>query len=48
MIPLTVDSAFKLVMTKNTKIFKRFLIETLDIDINPSDSNLVFLDYVLY
>lgn len=44
MIPLTVDSAFKSVMTKNTKIFKKFLIETLDININPSDSNLIFLD----
>ena len=44
MIPLTVDSAFKSVMTKNTKIFKRFLIETLDIDIDPNNSNLIFLD----
>ncbi len=44
MIPLTVDSAFKSVVIKNTKIFKRFLIETLDININPNESNLIFLD----
>ena len=35
MIPLTMDSAFKSVMTKNTSVFKRFLIETLHIDIDP-------------
>ena len=44
MIPLTMDSAFKSVITKNTSVFKRFLIETLDIDANPNDSNLIFLD----
>lgn len=44
MIPLTIDAAFKSVMFKNTKLFKRFLIETLDINIKPEESNLVFLD----
>ena len=44
MIPLIMNSAFKSVMTKNTSVFKKFLIETLHLDIDPRDANLIFLD----
>ena len=44
MIPLIMDSAFKSVVTKNTSVFKRFLIETLHLNIDPKDTNLIFLD----
>ena len=44
MIPLTVDSVFKAVMQINSNIFKRFLIETLDLNIKPEECNVIFLD----
>ena len=44
MIPLTYDFAFKAVMMKNIGIFKKFLIKTLDLDISPDETNLIFLD----
>ncbi len=44
MIPLTYDFAFKAVMMKNIGIFKKFLIETLNLDISEDETNLFFLD----
>ncbi len=44
MIPLTVDSVFKAVMQINSNVFKRFLIETLDLNIKPEESKVIFLD----
>ena len=43
--PLVQDYVFKSIMMKNSEVFKRFLIQTLDIKIEEDeDSNMIFLD----
>ena len=44
MIPLTYDYAFKSVMMKNIKIFKKYLIMTLNLNILEEETNLKFID----
>ena len=44
MVPLTFDVAFKSVMLKNTNIFKKFLIETMNLKIDFNRTNIIFLD----
>jgi len=44
MAPLIKDDVFKSVMMKNTDVFEDFLIQTLDLKVNESDRNMIFLD----
>ena len=43
-IPMTSDFMFKSVMKQNPDIFKDFLINTMNIDIDEDDNYLIFLD----
>jgi len=46
-IPLTRDYLFKAIMLKNIEIFKRFLINTLHLDLDPKTCDMVFLSQEL-
>jgi len=43
-IPLTRDYLFKAIMLKNIEIFKKFLINTLYLDLDPNNCNIIFID----
>ena len=44
MIPLYFDQMFKAIMMKNSEVFKRFLIDTLRLNIDYGKSEIIFLN----
>lgn len=44
MIPLTFDYAFKMVFNNNLDLLKKFLIETLDLGLDPDDCKITILN----